>query len=303
MFFKNSNNTAQLTGKRKSITVVICILLAALIGVGIFFACREIMTKKTQYGNVNYIQVTSKNEIKILYSAIYKKREILYDIDKTKSVIIRQSQNTEKTYPCEIKSVKYDSLRSEGIRRGTLEIDIEVKDDFVFENEKTYTLTVQNGAITERKTGNSIGEITSSFEAAETFDGNYSTSAKTAKSYELKEVRISSGSIEQEDGSYYIVLKLDETQLVNINKQELEKNQTFLQFGYKDETIQLRILNKDIQCFYDETSGVVTVKCKIDKENVVTGVEYVVSIAEGFLISDDASTGSKEAKISFTFMA
>ena len=295
----------QQTKNKRTFKIILIIVISAVvlaaIAVTVLFFFKKNPEIKTQYGSLKNVLIDSDSSFTIRLSAPYSSNSIEYVSDSSKKCVLKNIAS-EKQFETVVGEIKYSSLRDDEVQEGTVEISFEVKDGFSFEDKGEYTFEMPEKTVTEKNSGKSVGEINVSFTSEKTFGGKYYASLETLNEYDVKQIVISNAQIEKQDNDYYLVVEINDTELTNLNESGIAEKTAGVTYSYKSDSINIKAEFDGVKLSADKSSGVLTVRCPMKKEDVITGTEYTVVLLQGLLVNDDMTLANSETSTKFTYM-
>ena len=290
---------------RKTLKIILIVVIsAAIIAAGVALVCffvKKIPETTTQYGTVKNVVINSDSSFTLRLSAPYSSSKIEYASDDSADCILKKD-GSGKAYKAVVGKMEYDSLKNDDIHRGTAEITFEVKDGFAFEDGGTYVFEMPDKTVTEKNSNTSVGEVKIKFSTQKAGADSFSATIEHLTDLQLEDAQIIKASIEKTEDRYFLSIEIKGGELTKLNEQAIKNLDAGVTYAFKGESINMVTVFEDITLHDGESSDTVVIRCPIKKDDVISGKEYAVSVAQTLLINEKGTKGSCEMNATFTYM-
>lgn len=282
------------------IAVVAAVIIAAGVAAGIYFGINHKPAYETDFSTVAEVQIIDDKNIIFSYTCPYISSEAQFRIDNKDGLVITYKDGEEtKTLPCSIASSEYEASKTEGIKYGTLSLNIKLKENI--KDSTLYNAVLKADSVSLKKEKYSNPDITADFSVIKTEEGLFQVEKEDYLNAKLVVPSNVVATLTKESGKAYFTITAQMDGITQYDKEALQNFRSFIALKYKNENGTFgRFLNTDVE--FSAEDGSIYIRGTLDKEDLIPGQDYTVVIKKGFFTNDDKTLVNDDYECAITYV-
>ncbi len=284
-----------MTKKVKIIIAVVCsVLFIAGLATGLYFGLKE-KPQGTSFAETGIVEVIDKDTIEFSYLCPYFKKADFEIINENGFTVSADNKTTNG----KIVSFEYSSGETEQLKSGTLTLTVDLEEKL--SADTSYHAVVKAESIELKKADYVNPDITADFKTTANSDGTLD--AEEEKFKDVKSVALSNvkAKLFEKNGKAYFSITAKANGITTYNEADMKAYRVFAAYSYKTEDGTFgRYIYDNVE--FSAENGVITITGETDKENLIPGQDYNLTINKGFFTNDDQTLINEEYKSTFTYV-
>ncbi len=288
-----------------TIAVVLAVLLAAGVGLGIYFGLKEKKAAhETTYSDTfREVNIIDDSTIEFSYACPFLEGQPQFYVENARGFYMTYTDSKNQTVTINgeiIEAPKYVANKVEGLQGGTL--TLKIKFDKKLQKENTlYHAVLKENSISYKKDNYVNKEIVADFYANATETDSWESSIEkyaNAKTVIPSNVEV---NLTKDDKNGYFSVSAQIPGVTQFNAVATQNFEALLLLKYKNENgTFIRYINKDVE--FKAENGKIFIKGTIGLEDLIPGQDYDIVIQKGVFINDDKSVVNDEYTCKYTYV-